>query len=1294
MLSAELQLHLSALDEGAFAVEANLLWPGDGTTILLATEIPVVFDYPALLALSGDGAAYGQLLTAQLFADPRMLMAWERARTYASARGTGLSIRLHFAGPAAMLHSLAWETLVDPRTDAPLALSEQASLARVIPVIEVGTAAQPRNESLHALVAVAAGADLESFGLAPIDVSGEVQRACEALAPLPTHVLARADDGRPVTLSALLAALRDGPQIVYLIGHGTLVGGQFQLWLEDERGACALVAGDVFSTALAQLPQRPLLVILGACYSAEVTPVSLAIRLVQMGSRAVLAFQGSVGIATVVRLVPVLLRELMRDGAVDRALAAARSTLDTLWWQPTLFVSPAAGPLIPPHRLPPPDCPFPGMLPFRADDSKFFYGREEPIRQLLELLRYHQRLLVIGPSGSGKSSLIAAGLLPRLATSGFFPSGFWAVLAIHPGPDPSDALNEAFGGDALAPEAIPRLLAASVAVSAPLPARRLLLVVDQLEELFSQATGDKQIDFCHILQHLGQRDDCVILLVMRSDFFSELMSSELWPIPPAERIELTPLRGAALREAIVRPAADVGVVIAPELVERLLADAAGEPGVLPLLQEVLRLLWERMQGRRLTLEHYQAHSRDGQNGLAVAITTSANRTLALLSTAQQQIVPRIMVRLVQYGEGRANTRREQRIAALRSADDNEQDFEHTLDILIKARLLTAEGDEGGEVRRINLAHEALLESWAQLRGWVRSYATPEQTRRIFEARAVEWAHGRGGLLGSEDLAEVERWQTSPEGRLVGCTPGLGDFIAASRHAANPGWSRRGLLYLSITSLALAALVGLVALLLGTARLPGTLQSLLWLGLAMVLAGLFVVVLWSLRGKRYAGERFSQRIATSKTAALVSAGLLLLSGGLWAGIGAPVIATERYCTGELGIVRALPEVRSIAVVSSTEPRYAQIFLSALGAYTASLSNTVHLHPTGLRPEAARCRGFFNDWLVLRADYLGRNNLLTLTINDGQAEKPSTNTNATCNDLQLFAAKAVALLKITPATTTIVDISTLNREHCELLSLNSQGYTLFTFRGRDAEAEQLFKKAILQAPDFATAYHNLGLVFENRANDPAIGNPEIAAQLTAAAESYATAARLFPDPLFLHSLGNAYRRLGRLDLAAQNYQQAIAIDPDFIRAYNSLGVIYRDQNPPLREQAVAQFRAMEQRLPSVADPQLRAAYTLLLRKNHGILHYQMGGWKEAISDLEQAGKLRDAYSRIFASPVGAFDEEITYYLAAAYQQQSDSSRACILWQDYQKIAWRNLVGEQERRTEATRQLSNLRAQGQCP
>ena len=211
----------------------------------------------------------------------------------------------------------------------------------------------------------------------------------------------------------------------------------------------------------------------------------------------------------------------------------------------------------------------------------------------------------------------------------------------------------------------------------------------------------------------------------------------------AQQVKIAPLRGDALRRAIVAPAENVGVCLEDSLVERLLADADDEPGALPMLQEALVLLWGRRQRRIIARRSYDELGRAGHSGLAVAMATRADATLAELPSEAEQIARRIFLRLVQFGEGRPDTRRQLTVAELRSKGDDSQVFDRVLATLIDHRLLTPSADERLG-RRVDIAHEMLIIGWPASRVWAQARRDAEQTRRRLAAKADEWIPPRPG----------------------------------------------------------------------------------------------------------------------------------------------------------------------------------------------------------------------------------------------------------------------------------------------------------------------------------------------------------------------------------------------------------------------------------------------------------------------------------------------------------------------------------------------------------------------
>ena len=439
-------------------------------------------------------------------------------------------------------------------------------------------------------------------------------------------------------------------------------------------------------------------------------------------------------------------------------LARLRATLNT--------------PEPPPETL---DCPYPGMLPFGHEESRFFFGRAKEISTLVRRALRQHLLVVVGPSGSGKSSIVFAGLLPRLANR----RDGWLVRTFRPGDRPTEYLAAALAvlpdqGDEQLGRALDRLLHIH-------RASHLLLVVDALEEAFTQATRPEREHFFAELNVLRSLDGCLVVVTMRADFYPDLMSSSLWPLNTGERVEITPLRGAELREAIVRPAAEVGVRLHDVMVERLINDAADEPGSLPLVQETMVLLWARRHRRLIDVETYETLDKEGRKGLAAALATTADAAMAGLTREQQTIARRVMVRLVEFGSGRDDTRRQQPIDALRTAGDDPAVFEQTVRHLTDHRLLITsnDGTRGGTV--VDLSHEALIAGWPVLHNWVAEDRADETVRRRIEGDATEWLQDDkdpGLLYRGRHLAHSIDWAKRHPKELgsVGS-----HFLAASRH---------------------------------------------------------------------------------------------------------------------------------------------------------------------------------------------------------------------------------------------------------------------------------------------------------------------------------------------------------------------------------------------------------------------------------------------------------------------------------------------------------------------------------
>jgi hypothetical protein len=349
---AELELNLSRRGNHDYDLELRFSQPASDADIRLldGRRVLVQIDQAALRELESDPASYGRVLGQNLFGDPIARRDIGKARAIAQSLNAPLRMRLAIGSDAPELHTLRWETLRDPQDETLLFTGEQVLFSRYLSGND-WRRVQPRAKGdLRALVMIANPLNLTDYNiggtrLAPVDVSGELDRARASLGSIPIVELA---SGGSATLANLVAQLRNGFDILYLVAHGALVQDRPWLWLEDEQGRVARVPGDELATRLGELAQRPLLVVLASCESAGrgasveggAVLAALGPRLAEVGVSAVLAMQGRVSMETVARFMPVFFQELQRDGQIDRAVAVARGTVRERpdFWMPALFL--------------------------------------------------------------------------------------------------------------------------------------------------------------------------------------------------------------------------------------------------------------------------------------------------------------------------------------------------------------------------------------------------------------------------------------------------------------------------------------------------------------------------------------------------------------------------------------------------------------------------------------------------------------------------------------------------------------------------------------------------------------------------------------------------------------------------------------------------------------------------------------------------------------------------------------------------------------------------------------------
>ena len=408
-------------------------------------------------------------------------------------------------------------------------------------------------------------------------------------------------------------------------------------------------------------------------------------------------------------------------------------------------------------------APYLGLAPFQPTDADRFFGRERLVEEVAGRLARRRFLALFGASGSGKSSLLRAGLLPAIRAGGLPGSQDWpTILLITPGEHPLEELAIQLGAlQGVAPgalradlEANPSHLDLAVrqALVSKSPSANLLLLVDQFEEVFTLCRDEaERVGFIDAL--LGAvnsaRSRTRVIVAVRADFYA--WCGDYPALVAALRdaqLLVGPLTEGDLRAVITEPAARAGLTIEPALVETALNDARDEPGALPLLSHALLETWQRRRGRSLTLADYLA-----AGGVQGGVSQTAEQVYGSLTPAQQQIAKGIFLRLTAIGESTADTKRRASLEELR-VGEAAGEAAMVLERLAAARLVALGEDS------VELTHEALIRSWPRLRGWLTEGRERLRLHRQLTQAAQEWdAFGRepDALYRGVQLAAAKEW---------------------------------------------------------------------------------------------------------------------------------------------------------------------------------------------------------------------------------------------------------------------------------------------------------------------------------------------------------------------------------------------------------------------------------------------------------------------------------------------------------------------------------------------------------
>lgn len=377
--------------------------------------------------------------------------------------------------------------------------------------------------------------------------------------------------------------------------------------------------------------------------------------------------------------------------------------------------------------------PYVGLAAFGEADAGYFFGREKLTATLVEHLKEKRLLVLFGASGSGKSSVLRAGVLPAfpgisslVLTPGPHPLEECAVrLAARAGTSPGEAHARLTAEPHAFHGMVRQILAAQQEAGATADA--LLVVVDQFEEVFTVChdAGEREW-FVAALVHAAQVPDSRtrVAIAVRSDFYTHCtrLPGLVDALPHAHH-PVGPMTAEELRAAIVRPAARSRLTVESALLTTLMADAHGHPGALPLLSHALLETWKRRRGNALTLAGYRA-----AGGIEGALTQTAEEFHNALNGSRRRAARRLFLRLVALGEGTEDTKRR----VPRQELDSGPDTEFVLGRATRARLLTADADH------VEIAHEALIRCWPRLGAWLENDRGQERLQRALTEATTLW----------------------------------------------------------------------------------------------------------------------------------------------------------------------------------------------------------------------------------------------------------------------------------------------------------------------------------------------------------------------------------------------------------------------------------------------------------------------------------------------------------------------------------------------------------------------------
>ncbi|WP_044290980.1 caspase domain-containing protein [Rivularia sp. PCC 7116] len=456
--------------------------------------------------------------------------------------------------------------------------------------------------------------------------------------------------------------------------------------------------------------------------------------------------------------------------------------------------------------------PYKGLAFFKSEDGEYFYGRQNLTDELLEKVRNNNFLAVLGVSGSGKSSLLRAGLIYKLQ-QGEQISGSenWKIVVFLPGIRPLESLAEELAREVLIDTSqdydleLPKKIAEAkkyldegsdglVKLIRNIDTKRVVLFMDQFEETFILCNSNKEREkFFECILNACQKvknNKLCLVLSLRADFFGKCAEQEYYGL--ARKIQqhlvfITPMNPEELVEAIEKPASELGVDVDNDFTKKLVNEVKNEPGSLPLLQYTLEKNWE--ENAKYWKGGSEIKLKDKTNkSLNIIIEENANHVYYSLSQTEKSIARYIFLKLTFLGEGTGDTRKKIKASELERNHMSRYDkgdikrvkqklIVHKLIISYKVKI-----DDGDEVEFVNLVHDALIRHWSKLRVWLGEYRVYSKFREDIQDKSEKWEakeRDTSYLYTGEELKEAEK-SIENYGHILTLNELAQNFIEASK----------------------------------------------------------------------------------------------------------------------------------------------------------------------------------------------------------------------------------------------------------------------------------------------------------------------------------------------------------------------------------------------------------------------------------------------------------------------------------------------------------------------------------